>query len=98
MVGRASVPGLLEIAGERLRDEHPVLPGDPDFFRRLSVRQRREAKELTAYYGGHGPRPQTAKLAALLVWERFQAVLLMPLSIFRNRNSSIMTWLNGPGR
>lgn len=34
-------------------------------------------------------------LAAFLVWERFQAAPLMPLSIFRNRNFSIMTWLNG---
>jgi len=34
-------------------------------------------------------------LAAFLVWERFQAEPLMPLSIFRNRNFSIMTWLNG---
>ena len=30
-----------------------------------------------------------------LVWERYQAEPLIPLSIFRNRNFSIMVWLNG---
>jgi len=33
-------------------------------------------------------------LALFLVWERFQREPLLPLTLFRNRNFSIMTWLN----
>jgi len=33
-------------------------------------------------------------LALFLVWERFQREPLLPLSLFRNRNFSIMVWLN----
>lgn len=33
-------------------------------------------------------------LAIFLVWEAFQAEPLLPLSLFRNRNFSIMIWLN----
>jgi EmrB/QacA subfamily drug resistance transporter len=32
-------------------------------------------------------------LAAFLVWERFQAEPLVPLSLFRNRNFSLMNWI-----
>ena len=34
-------------------------------------------------------------LAVFLVWERFQREPLLPLSLFTNRNFSIMVWLNG---
>ncbi len=33
-------------------------------------------------------------LVLFLVWERFQREPLLPLSLFRNRNFSIMVWLN----
>lgn len=33
-------------------------------------------------------------LGALLVWERFQREPLVPLSLFRNRNFSVMVWLS----
>ena len=32
-------------------------------------------------------------VAAFMVWERFQAEPLLPMSLFRNRNFSIMVWL-----
>jgi EmrB/QacA subfamily drug resistance transporter len=34
-------------------------------------------------------------IALFLVWERFQREPLLPLSLFANRNFSIMVWLNG---
>jgi EmrB/QacA subfamily drug resistance transporter len=34
-------------------------------------------------------------LALFLVWERFRPEPLLPLSLFTNRNFSIMVWLNG---
>ncbi len=34
-----------------------------------------------------------ALIAGFLVWERFQSEPLLPLSLFRNRNFSVMVWL-----
>ena len=62
MVGRASVPRVLEIAKEQLCGEDAVLRGDPAFFRNLGVENRRASKQWTEYYAGRGPRPQTGKL------------------------------------
>jgi hypothetical protein len=62
MVGKASLPRLLELAAKRLREEEPVLRGDPDFFRDLAAQKRLEAEQWTAYYSGRGPKPQTGKL------------------------------------
>jgi hypothetical protein len=61
MVGRASVPRLLEIACERLTAEDAVLRGDEEFFDRLSTEKREAAAKWTAYYSGKGPQP-TGKL------------------------------------
>jgi hypothetical protein len=58
MVGRASVPRLLEIASERLQAEEPVLRGEPAFFDRLAAEKRRATEEWTAYYAGKGPEPR----------------------------------------
>ena len=57
MVGRASVPRLLEIACERLTAEEAILRGDDEFFNRLSAEKRERAEQWTAYYSGEGPQP-----------------------------------------
>ena len=62
MVGRASVPRLLQLAGERLRAEPRVLQADDDYFDQLAVEQRQEAQEWTAYYSRKGPRPRRGQL------------------------------------
>jgi hypothetical protein len=62
MTGRASMPRLLELAAERMREEEAILGGDPAFFERLAEKQRRRSDEWTAYHAGRGPRPRTGKL------------------------------------
>ncbi|MGH3024773.1 MAG: hypothetical protein ACRDNI_14040 [Gaiellaceae bacterium] len=62
MVGRASVPRLLQIAAEHLQAEEAVLRGDPAFFDALTRENQRLSEEWTAYYARKGPRPQTGKL------------------------------------
>jgi hypothetical protein len=57
MVGRASVPRLLEIAGERMQADTRVLLGDRAYYDQLAADQKRKAEEWTAYYSGSGPRP-----------------------------------------
>ena len=55
-VGRATRARLLQLAGERLREEPAVLNGDPDFFDRLGREQKLKAEQWTAYYSREGPR------------------------------------------
>jgi len=62
MTGRASLPRLLEIAAEQMRDDPRLLQGDPTFFSRLGADNRRRSHELTAWASGKGPRPDTRKL------------------------------------
>ena len=62
MVGRASLPRVLEIAGEKLLADDAVLRGDADYFDRLAQENRRLDEAWTAYYSGTGPRPATGRL------------------------------------
>jgi hypothetical protein len=62
MVGRATVSRLLQMAGEQMRAEAPVLLGDAAYYATLSAEQNRSAQEWTAYYSGRGPRPRSGKL------------------------------------
>ena len=62
MVGKASVPRLLEIASERMRAEEQVLLGDAIFYDHLAVVQKEASEESTAYSSRNGPRPRTGHL------------------------------------
>ena len=62
MVGRASIPRLLEIAAERIRAQEQMLLGDDAFFEILAEEQRQASEALTAYYSRKGPRPRTGQL------------------------------------
>lgn len=62
MVGRASAARVVELLAAQLRDEDAALRGDPDFFEKLAVVQRKAAEAWTAYYSGRGPRPETGRL------------------------------------
>ncbi len=61
-VGKASVPRLLEIAGERIRAEERVLIGDATFYEHLAADQKKKSEEWTAVYSRKGPRPHPPKL------------------------------------
>ena len=61
MVGKASVPRLLEIASERMRAEG-VLLGDATFYEHLAADQKTESEEWTAFYSRKRPRPRTQRL------------------------------------
>ncbi len=62
MVGRASVPRLLEIAAERLREDGEVLNADAAYYDNLAADQHAASVMWTAYYSGRGPRPNTRHL------------------------------------
>lgn len=62
MVGKASVPRLLEMAGERMRAESWVLAADAAKYEELAIRKRRESREWTDYYSRKGPRPRSGHL------------------------------------
>jgi hypothetical protein len=62
MVGKATVPRLLEIAGERMRADDQVLLGNATFYEHLAADQKKAAEEWTAYYSRKGPRPRTNQL------------------------------------
>lgn len=62
MIGRASVPRLLQIAGERLRSAPGVLEGDPDVYERLTADQIANSEAWTRFYSGTGKQPRTGML------------------------------------
>jgi len=62
MIGRAQVPRLLQIAGERMRSAPGVIEGDPDIYQRLTADQTADSAAWTRFYSGTGPRPRSGKL------------------------------------
>lgn len=61
-VRRATVPRLLEIAADRMRDQEQVLSGDTAYYDELASEQQSTAEQWTAYYSRKGPRPDTRRL------------------------------------
>jgi hypothetical protein len=62
MVGKASVPRLLEIAGERMRAEGQVLLGGAIFYGHLAAVQKKASEESTAYFSRRDWVPVQAPL------------------------------------
>lgn len=57
MVGRASLPRLLELALHEMHADPMVLRGDREYYDALAERAQADAEQWTAYYSGTGPRP-----------------------------------------